>query len=94
MKIIFNPAKMHYEEGTFHVSEVDTPGFATEYTILNPQTGGEKTFHLSHSTGSEWDPKTVWIYKTKGAPALELRVSQNPEITRMREKAYLKAKLG
>lgn len=90
-KIIFDKKKMLFKNKTFFVNERDTT-FDTSYDVFNPLTGKSVTFNLSHSTGSEWDPETVWIYKNKDLN-LELHISQDPNITNIRANNYLKHKL-
>lgn len=91
MRIIFDDKTMVFKDKTFYVNEKDTPGFATSYKVFNPKTGKYAEFELSHSTGSEWDPKTIWIYKNKELN-LELHISQDPDITKIRANNYLKNK--
>ena len=88
MNIIFNDKTMVFKDNTFYVNEKDTPAFTTTYKVINPKTGKSAEFELSHSTGSEWDPKTIWIYKNKEL-GLELHVSQDPNITIKRANNYL-----
>jgi len=61
--------------------------FKTQYTLVNDKTGNEVIFELSHSTGSEWDEATKWIYKNKD---LTLEVSNH--VLKGAEERYLKAK--
>lgn len=89
--IVFNEKTMVFENNTFYVNEKDTPAFTTAYNVVNPKTGKSAEFNLSHSTGSEWDPKTIWIYKNKDL-GLELHVSQDPNITKKRANNYLNHK--
>lgn len=89
--IIFDEKKMMFKDHTFHINERDTT-FNTRYDILNPKTGKRVTFELSHSTGSEWDPKTIWVYKNTDL-GLQLHISQDINITKLRAESYLKNKL-
>lgn len=82
---------MLFKNNTFFVNERDTR-FDTSYDVYNPESGKYVTFDLSHSTGSEWDPKTIWIYKNKKLN-LELHISQDPDITNIRANNYLNHKL-
>jgi hypothetical protein len=77
---------------TFNISEKDTK-FDTEYFIRNAKTGGEVKFTFSHSTGSEFDPNTKWIYFSLDKQ-ITLIVSNDPYITCIRARNYLNAKLG
>lgn len=90
-RIIYDKERMLYKNKTFFVNERDTT-FDSTYDVFNPLTGKSVTFDLSHSTGSEWDPKTVWVYKNKEL-GLELHISQDPTITRLRANNYLNHKL-
>ncbi len=62
----------------------------------SPQTGVEKTFKFSHSTGPEFDPDTKWVYhagsKVEGN-LFTLIVHNEKELTAARAQAYLQAKL-
>lgn len=49
---------------TFFADGKDVP-FATSYRIQNPVTGIGRNFNFVEATGSEWDPSTIWIYKTE-----------------------------
>jgi len=75
---------------TFLVNGNDVQ-FDTTYELENMMTGGRRVFHFDHSTGSEWDPNTKWIYKsTDGEYTLEVG---NEDVTPAHAEAYLKAKL-
>jgi hypothetical protein len=90
--ITFNPRKHFYlkDEKKFKMSEKDV-SFDTSYVITNSKTGGKMQFDFSHSTGSEFDPKTCWIYKSNEGYTLE--VCNDEAITAERERAYLNSKL-
>jgi hypothetical protein len=94
MKIIFDSTKHTYDAGMFifHMSERDVP-FATTYDIINPKTGKEMRFEFTHSTGAEFDPKTIWVYKNADK-SVSLFVHNDPKITRVLAANYLKAKLN
>lgn len=79
------------EDATFTTDE-NYAGFATEYELVNPKTNGREVFTLSHSTGSEWDPKTVWIYFSESG--LKLEIMQDAAFTEKRAAAYLNHKLN
>ena len=64
--------------------------FDTSYTITNPKTQKEMKFDFKESTGSEWDPKTLWIYKSEEGFILNLT---NEDVTPDHAKAYLESKL-
>lgn len=64
--------------------------FDTSFQIINSKTAKLMTFDLSHSTGSEWDPNTVWVYKAKGTN-LEFHLSNF--IPEGAQTNYLNAKL-
>lgn len=66
--------------------------FATQYEVYNSKTGGKEVFDFSHSTGAEFDPKTIWVYKSTSSN-LELHVANDPEMTKKAAEAYLNAKL-
>lgn len=91
-RIIFDEKKMVFKNKTIFVNEKDVLGFDSEYNVYNPKTGNFVKFGFSHSTGPEFDPKTIWIYKNNGH-GLELHISQDPGITKLRADNYLTAKL-
>lgn len=78
------------ENKSFTVSGKLIP-FDTSYTLRNPKTKGEMTFNFKESTGSEWDPTTIWIYESKGGYKFLLL---NDDVTQANIDAYLTAKLG
>ena len=86
-----NPLTFNKEDKTFYGTEREIP-FDTSYEVKNLSTGASEVFSFVESTGSEWDPKTRWIYKSKSG--LVLVISNDPQITKMRSDAYLKAKIG
>ena len=86
-----NPLTFNRGDKTFYGSEREIP-FDTSYEIKNNSTGASEVFNFVESTGSEWDPKTRWIYKNKSD--LFLVISNDPEITNMRSESYLKSKIG
>ena len=73
----------------FYVSGKDVH-FDTSYILVNPKSGGQMEFSFSHSTGSEWDPNTVWVFK--GDLGYELHVG-NEDVTDRQKEAYLQAKM-
>ena len=73
------------------ISERDVK-FGTSYEVWNKKTGGSEVFEFSHSTGAEFDPKTIWVYKSTSSN-LELHVANDPEMTAKAAEAYLSAKL-
>lgn len=90
--IELNKHQYVYNESTktFIMSEKGIP-FGTKYIIKNPKTGGSREFHLSHSTGSEFDPKTRWVYKS--VEGINLEICNDVEMTKLAADNYLKAKL-
>ena len=78
------------ETKTFYVSEKHTK-FDTSYSLVNNKTGKSMEFDLSHSTGPEWDPKTLWVYKSI-CGNYTLHVG-NDEVTPAHAQAYLDHKL-
>ena len=76
---------------TFHISGKEVT-FATNYKLFNPATKGTMEFDFTHSTGSEWDPKTVWVYKSK-CGLYELHVG-NEDVTPQHAQNYLDHKLN
>lgn len=70
------------------VSEKHVP-FATTYNVIST-TRVNKVFELSHSTGSEFDPNTKWVYKNG---ELVLEVCNDKKMTAIAAENYLKAKL-
>ena len=81
--------KFDKQAGVFYVDGRNIR-FDTSYEVVNPMTGGSMIFDFKESTGSEWDPKTVWIYKSE--EGYELRLS-NEDVTPAHAEAYLEAKL-
>lgn len=65
--------------------------FDTSYKLENSETKKNKVFQLSHSTGSEWDPKTIWVYKSEDGYTLHIL---NDDVTQAHADAYLQHKLG
>lgn len=65
--------------------------FVTEIDIKNEKTEQSRKFKLSHSTGSEWDPTTEWIYKAECGLTLTVL---NDSVTKEMADNYLKAKLN
>ena len=87
---VSNTLTFNKEDNTFYGTERDIP-FDTSYEVKNTVSGQSEVFDFIESTGSEWDPKTQWIYKNK--TGLSLIISNDERITKIREEAYLKAKL-
>ena len=90
--ITFNPAKHVYIEADkkFTMSEKDVPRFDTEYKILNSKTDGGMNFKFDHSTGSEFEPDTKWVYLSEEGYTLE--VCNDPKMTEEAKKNYIKGK--
>lgn len=63
--------------------------FDTTHTIRNEKTGGSKLFIFSHSTGSEWDPNTTWVYKSEDGFTLDVA---NDDLLPGAQDEYVKAK--
>ncbi|MBW3020936.1 hypothetical protein KY334_06575 [Candidatus Woesearchaeota archaeon] len=74
---------------TFFIKGGDVQ-FGTAHEIKNYKTGNSMFFNLDHSTGSEWDPTTKWIYKSKEGYFLEVG---NEEVTPQHANNYLEHKL-
>jgi len=91
-EITFDPTRHKFSNDTktISISEKDVT-FDTAYTVMNPKTGNSKRFDFTHSTGSEFDPNTKWIYKADNGVTLE--VCNDAVITEIRAKEYLKHKL-
>lgn len=89
--IILTPSNTNYDAktGTFVMSEVGIQ-FSMNYKLINPKTGDSREFELSHSTGSEWDPETVWVYKSDDG--YTLIITQDTHLTKERSASYLKHK--
>lgn len=85
-----NKVAYHKVDKTFTVSGKSVQ-FGTEHSLLNEKTGVSKEFKLSHSTGSEWDPNTVWVYKSEDGFLLKV---SNEDVTEVHARNYLKAKTG
>jgi len=65
--------------------------FGTKYTLVNSLTGNTMDFWLSHSTGSEWEPETKWVYQNEEGYTLEVG---NDDVTSKHAENYLRAKIG
>lgn len=65
--------------------------FAITYHIINDITNKSVKFELSHSTGSEWDPNTVWVH-TSTCKKYILHML-NDDVTPQHAERYLNAKL-
>jgi len=64
--------------------------FDTRYTLVNEKTNKGMDFFLSHSTGSEWDTNTKWVYKNFGEEfTLEIG---NEDVTPIHVQNYINAK--
>jgi hypothetical protein len=90
--ITLKPGNYRYDpaQKAIHISEKGIP-FATDYSVLNSQTGSQKEFTFSHSTGPEFDPTTRWVYKS--SDGLTLEVHNDAQMTQLAAQSYLKAKL-
>lgn len=65
--------------------------FELKHTLLNKLTGKALNFEFTHSTGSEWDNKTLWIYESEcGTYKLSMK---NDDVTQADADRYLNAKL-
>jgi len=64
--------------------------FGTVHELHNTRTNESKQFNLSHSTGSEWDKNTKWIYESVDGFILEVG---NDDVTKTQQYNYLNAKL-
>lgn len=95
--LIFSNSKYYLgynkESKTFFANEKDVP-FDTSYEIKNPKTGNSMSFDFSHSTGSEWDPNTSWVYVSKSNPEIKFIVSNDAETTKANADSYLNSKLN
>ena len=91
MKINIKHPTLEYDKGT---KTFTTSGklilFATSHTIVNTKTKNEVKFDFVESTGSEWDPKTLWIYKSDCGYTLRIK---NDDVTPQHAENYLQAKL-
>ena len=90
---VINLAHIRYvvRNGIIYVSEVNTK-FDTKYNVISPNTGVTKTFYFECSTGSEFDPKTEWVYKSPDG--FRIHVCNDANITELRAQSYLKHKLN
>lgn len=64
--------------------------FDTTYRIFNTETLNEQVFEFKQSTGSEWDPNTIWIYESVNKEYI-LAVG-NGDVTEAHRHAYAVAK--
>ncbi|MBC7866236.1 MAG: hypothetical protein H7X88_01770 [Gloeobacteraceae cyanobacterium ES-bin-316] len=94
--IAFNPKNGTWsydsKTKTFMVSEKEIP-FATSYLVQNTSTGNFMEFEFTHSTGSEFDPTTRWVYKSKKMD-LTLEVCNDAKMCKQAASNYLAAKTG
>lgn len=89
--INFDPKKHSFNKET---NTISVPGksvkFDSTYEVVSLK-GGKKLFDFKNSTGSEWDPKTIWIYKAEDGMILNIG---NEDVTPAHAQAYLNHKLG
>lgn len=78
-------------DGVIRISERDIP-FDTTYEIISPKTGVQKQFRFECSTGSEFDPKTEWIYKSEDG--FEFRVCNDKSMCEKNAISYLTRKVN
>ena len=64
--------------------------FATTYSVTNDLTGRTLDFKFDHATGSEWDPETIWVYKSS-CGNYTLNVG-NDDVTPQQVEDYLRSK--
>jgi hypothetical protein len=74
----------------FVVSEKDVSQFATTYMLISTS-GAQKKFDMTHSTGSEWDPNTRYVYKSEDGLLLE--VCNDAQMFKTAAANYLAGKL-
>jgi len=93
IEIIFDRKKHGWvsSDRKFLASERDVP-FSTVYRLINPETGKHMDFHLSHSTGPEFDHSTRWVYVNESSD-ITLEICNDPGITGEAARRYLEAKL-
>ena len=89
-RIVLKATPHYVKAGVVYVSEKDAM-FDTVYEVVSNVTGVSKRFRFTESTGSEYDPKTQWIFKSE--EGYELRICNDAETTRKQAENYLKAKL-
>lgn len=89
--IPIHSSKVKYNASTktFAVGGKGIP-FGTKHTLYNELTTLDKQFDFSHSTGSEWDVTTKWIYKSLDGYTFEVG---NEDVTQKHAENYLRAKL-
>jgi hypothetical protein len=88
--IVLKTTPHYIKAGAIYASEKDTM-FDSEYEVVSNVTGAVKLFTFDYATGSEFDPKTEWVYKS--VEGYELHICNDTETTRNNVEAYLKAKL-
>ena len=91
-RISIQNQKLIYNSKTksFHGIDINFK-FDTSYLIVNNKSNIEKKFEFTHSTGSEFDPNTNWVYESKDG--YKFIVSQDAELTKKRAEYYLNHKL-
>lgn len=68
--------------------------FATRYEMVNDETGKSNVFDFVHSTGSEWDKDTKWVYAcTEGKGFIFVLSSEDQRTLNVRKRNYIKAKM-
>ena len=91
-RIVLKATPHYVKEGVLYVSEKDAM-FDTEYEVVSNVTGALKRFKFIQSTGSEFDPKTEWVYKSEEGYELRICNDNDAQTTRKQAENYLKAKL-
>jgi hypothetical protein len=84
-----NKVKFDKPSKTFSVKGKGIP-FGTRYELVNQKTDNFSIFNFVESTGSEWDPNTIWKYENSDGFSLHVG---NEYVNKMHKDAYLMGKL-
>jgi hypothetical protein len=81
---------VYYDEDKLFMGSGKIIPFATAYMLKNSKTSRTMKFNFDHSTGSEWDSMTNWVYLSE-CKCYSLVIS-NTDVTPEAAAAYLKHK--
>lgn len=91
MELSIQKLKITYDaKGKIFTSTSQGVMFGTKHTVVNDLTGKKVEFELSHSTGSEWEKDTIWVY-TSICKKYILHL-KNDDVTEQHKENYLRAK--
>lgn len=85
-KITYNPKEKVFTSSSIGVA------FGTDHILVNTKTGTKVKFELTHSTGSEWDNNTIWVFVSE-CKEYTLHLL-NDDVTDAQRTSYLNCKLS